>query len=80
MKHNSAIKQMMREFNTQVALKETEVDSAVKETIGKTGKRQFSQKIQTKFDFVTVHRGKSKVHWKCYCVFNVSCKSCQVLT
>lgn len=38
MKHNSAIKQMMREFNTQVALKETEIDSAVKETIGKAAK------------------------------------------
>lgn len=38
MKHNSAVKQMMREFNTQVALKETEIDSAVKETIGKTRK------------------------------------------
>lgn len=38
MKHNSAIKQMMREVNTQVALKETEIDYAVKETIGKTVK------------------------------------------
>lgn len=34
MKHNSAIKQLMRELNTQLALKETEVDTAVKETIG----------------------------------------------
>lgn len=34
MKHNSAIKQLMREFNTQMALKETELDSAVKEAIG----------------------------------------------
>lgn len=34
MKHNSAIKQLMREFNTQMALKETELDKAVKETIG----------------------------------------------
>lgn len=41
MKHNSAVKQMMREFNTQVALKETEIDSAVKETIGKTLKTYF---------------------------------------
>lgn len=36
MKHNSAIKQLMREFNTQMDLKETEVDSAVKETIGES--------------------------------------------
>lgn len=34
MKHNSAIKQLMREFNTQMALKEAELDSAVKEVIG----------------------------------------------
>lgn len=34
MKHKSAIKQLMREFNTQMALKEKELDSAVKETIG----------------------------------------------
>lgn len=38
LKHNSAVKQMMREFNTQMALKDTEIDSAVKETIGKAGK------------------------------------------
>ncbi len=36
MKHNSAIKQLMREFNTQMALKETEADTAVKETIGES--------------------------------------------
>ncbi|KAM4729586.1 golgin subfamily A member 4 isoform 2-T2 [Anableps anableps] len=35
MKHNSAIKQLMREFNTQLALKEKELDSSVKETIAK---------------------------------------------
>lgn len=34
MKHNSAIKQVLREFNTKEALKETEIDSAVKEAIG----------------------------------------------
>lgn len=34
MKNNSAIKQLMREFNTQMALRETELDTAVKETIG----------------------------------------------
>lgn len=38
MKHNSTIKQLMREFNTQQSLKETEVDSAVKEAIGETEK------------------------------------------
>lgn len=34
MKHNSAIKQLLREFNTKEASKETEIDSAVKEAIG----------------------------------------------
>lgn len=34
MKHNSAMKQLLREFNTQMALKEKELDSAVKEAIG----------------------------------------------
>lgn len=48
MKHNSAIKQMMREFNTQVALKETEIDSAVKETIGKTTKIHFEDRLSQK--------------------------------
>lgn len=38
MKNNSAIKQLMREFNTQMALKETELDTAVKEAIGETAK------------------------------------------
>lgn len=42
MKHNSAIKQLMREFNTQIALKETEIDSAVKEAIGKTEENSFT--------------------------------------
>lgn len=35
MKHNSAIKQLMREFNTQMALKEGEIETAVKEAIAK---------------------------------------------
>uniref|UniRef100_A0A8C8H776 GRIP domain-containing protein n=1 Tax=Oncorhynchus tshawytscha TaxID=74940 RepID=A0A8C8H776_ONCTS len=34
-KHNSSLKQLMREFNTQMALKEQELTAAVKETIGK---------------------------------------------
>lgn len=34
MKHNSTIKQLLREYNTQMALKEREFDSTVKETIG----------------------------------------------
>lgn len=34
-KQNSALKQLMREFNTQMALREKELDTAVKETIGK---------------------------------------------
>ncbi|XP_028844361.1 golgin subfamily A member 4 isoform X3 [Denticeps clupeoides] len=35
MKHNSIIKQMMREFNTQMALKEKELEAVVRETIEK---------------------------------------------
>ncbi|XP_023818945.1 golgin subfamily A member 4 isoform X2 [Oryzias latipes] len=35
LKHNSNIKQLMREVNTQMALKEKELDTAVKETIAK---------------------------------------------
>ncbi|XP_037534254.1 golgin subfamily A member 4 [Nematolebias whitei] len=35
MKHNSAMKQLLREFNTQMALKEKELDTSVKETIAK---------------------------------------------
>lgn len=35
MKHNSTVKQLMREFHTQLALKEKELDSAVKEAIAK---------------------------------------------
>ncbi|XP_056291197.1 golgin subfamily A member 4 isoform X2 [Pseudoliparis swirei] len=35
LKHNSAIKQLMREYNTQMALRDRELDTAVKETIAK---------------------------------------------
>ncbi|XP_066441811.1 golgin subfamily A member 4 isoform X2 [Eleutherodactylus coqui] len=35
LKHNSALKQLMREFNTQMAQKERELEVAVQETIGK---------------------------------------------
>ncbi|XP_053476606.1 golgin subfamily A member 4 isoform X2 [Ictalurus furcatus] len=35
MKHNSALKQMMREFNTQVALKDKELEASVKEAVEK---------------------------------------------
>ncbi|CAL8257679.1 unnamed protein product [Lota lota] len=35
MKQNSALKQLMRDFNTQMALKEREIELTVKETIGK---------------------------------------------
>ncbi|XP_062851905.1 golgin subfamily A member 4 isoform X2 [Trichomycterus rosablanca] len=35
MKHNSALKQMMREFNTQMALKEKELQDSVREAIEK---------------------------------------------
>ncbi|XP_041100862.1 golgin subfamily A member 4-like isoform X2 [Polyodon spathula] len=34
-KHNSSLKQIIREFNTQVAKKEQDLDSAVQEAIGK---------------------------------------------
>ena len=35
MKQNSALKQLMRDFNTQMALKEREIEQTVKDTIGK---------------------------------------------
>ncbi|MCJ8730858.1 hypothetical protein PDJAM_G00189280 [Pangasius djambal] len=35
MKHNSALKQMMREFNTQIALKDKELEVSVKEAVEK---------------------------------------------
>ncbi|XP_073534415.1 golgin subfamily A member 4 isoform X2 [Phyllobates terribilis] len=35
LKHNSSLKQLMREFNTQMAQKERELEIAVQETIGK---------------------------------------------
>lgn len=33
LKHNSTLKQLMREFNTQMAQKDRELETAVKETI-----------------------------------------------
>jgi len=35
LKHSSTLKQLMREFNTQLAQKEMELETAVKETISK---------------------------------------------
>lgn len=35
LKHNSTLKQLIREFNTQLAQKERELETAVKETISK---------------------------------------------
>ncbi|XP_034157108.2 golgin subfamily A member 4 isoform X2 [Pangasianodon hypophthalmus] len=35
MKHSSALKQMMREFNTQIALKDKELEASVKEAVEK---------------------------------------------
>lgn len=68
MKHNSAVKQMMREFNTQMALKDTEIDSTVKETIGKTGKScvlihlflrsGLQREGQSKHDFAIICRSR----------------------
>ena len=34
-KQNYSLKQLMRDFNTQMALKEKEIELTVKETIGK---------------------------------------------
>lgn len=42
MKHNSAIKQLMREFNTQMASREQELDAAVKEAIGEPEEKSCS--------------------------------------
>ena len=46
MKHNSTIKQLMREFNTQMALRERELESAVKETIGEKIIDEIKQDLQ----------------------------------
>lgn len=35
LKHNSTLKQLMREFHTQLAQKEQELETTIKETIGK---------------------------------------------
>ncbi|CDQ73314.1 unnamed protein product [Oncorhynchus mykiss] len=43
MKQNSSLKQLMREFNTQMALKEQEMTAALKETIGER-ESEFSDK------------------------------------
>ncbi|XP_068597008.1 golgin subfamily A member 4 [Brachionichthys hirsutus] len=48
MKHNSAIKQLMREFNTRVASKENDVDTAVREAIVK------AQHVEA--DLISSHR------------------------
>uniref|UniRef100_A0A3Q3MLQ6 GRIP domain-containing protein n=1 Tax=Labrus bergylta TaxID=56723 RepID=A0A3Q3MLQ6_9LABR len=48
MKHNSALKQLMREFNTQMALKEKELDTGVKETIAK------AQSVEA--ELLSIHR------------------------
>lgn len=51
MKHNSAIKQLMREFNTQMALKERELDTSVKEAIAK------AQAVEA--ELITSHRDEA---------------------
>ncbi len=49
LKHNSALKQLMREFNTQMALKEKELEGSVKETIGKKNMYLISKSISNYF-------------------------------
>ncbi|KAM9726236.1 golgin subfamily A member 4 isoform 1-T1 [Menidia menidia] len=51
MKHNSAIKQLMREFNKQMALKERELDTSVKETIAK------AQEVEA--ELISTHRDEA---------------------
>ncbi|XP_060781327.1 golgin subfamily A member 4 isoform X2 [Neoarius graeffei] len=48
MKHNSALKQMMREFNTQIALKDRELEASVKEAVDK------AQRVEA--DLMRIHR------------------------
>ncbi|KAJ3610881.1 hypothetical protein NHX12_022971 [Muraenolepis orangiensis] len=48
MKQNSVLKQLMRDFNTQMALKEREIEMTVKETIGK------AQSVEA--ELITSHR------------------------
>lgn len=83
MKHNSAVKQMMREFNTQVALKETEIDSTVRETIGKTVKTYFEEaafsKNMTHTGFCHYLQEQIKIALDMFLVYSVV-KSRQILT
>ncbi|XP_035461038.2 golgin subfamily A member 4 isoform X2 [Scophthalmus maximus] len=51
MKHNSAIKHLMREVNTQMALKERDLDAAVKEAIAK------AQSVEA--ELINVHRDEA---------------------
>ncbi|XP_060943889.1 golgin subfamily A member 4 isoform X3 [Limanda limanda] len=53
MKHNSAIKHLMREINTQMALKESELESAVKEAIGEAEETK-AQSVEA--ELITSHR------------------------
>lgn len=64
MKHNSAIKQLMREINTQMALKEKELDAAVKETIGEAQITQHVNRSGPKFQYITIYFCFRQLPWK----------------
>lgn len=49
LKHNSMLKQLMREFNTQLAQKEQELEMTVKETISKSNFKFSKERIRECF-------------------------------
>ncbi|XP_075442633.1 golgin subfamily A member 4 isoform X3 [Ascaphus truei] len=56
LKHNSTLKQLMREFNTQMAQKECELETAIQETIGKAQEVE-AELLQThQFEATQLHK------------------------
>ncbi|XP_041422059.1 golgin subfamily A member 4 isoform X2 [Xenopus laevis] len=56
LKHNSKLKQLMREFNTQMAKKEREVETAVQETIAKAQEVEAELMRSQQIEAVHLHK------------------------
>ncbi|KAE8597208.1 hypothetical protein XENTR_v10016384 [Xenopus tropicalis] len=56
LKHNSKLKQLMREFNTQMAQKEREVETAVQETIAKAQEVEAELMRSQQIEAVHLHK------------------------
>lgn len=52
LKHNSTLKQLMREFHTQLAQKEQELETTLKETIGKEKFKFNKEQISISRDYL----------------------------